>query len=47
MKSKNKRNGFAILLLDIIFVAIGIFLLIIGLLENKEILKETTATLVR
>jgi len=46
MSQKNK-NGFAALLLDLLFVAIGIFLLIIGILAVKGLLKEGASTLIK
>jgi len=40
MKSKKNqnKNGFVVLVLDILFIAFGIALLISGLLSNKDIL---------
>jgi hypothetical protein len=37
-EAKGVKNGFAVLVLDIIFVAIGLFLLITGLLAQKDVL---------
>jgi hypothetical protein len=39
--SKNQnKNGSLVLVLDILFVAIGIILLILNLLKNRNILSE-------
>ncbi len=37
-KKSQKKNGFVVLVLDILFVAFGIILLVTGLLRNKDIL---------
>lgn len=36
-KNSQKKNGFAVLILDVLFVAIGIAVLFISLLKNKDI----------
>jgi hypothetical protein len=37
-RNQKKKDGFAVIILDIIFVAIGLFILITALLGNKDIL---------
>jgi hypothetical protein len=37
-KGNQSKNGFAVLVLDILFVAAGIFLLIVSLSHSKKIL---------
>ena len=36
-KNSQKKNGFAVLVLDILFVAAGVVVLLISLLRNKDI----------
>ena len=38
IKMTNNKNGFFIILLDLLFVAIGVGLLILGLSQNQNIL---------
>ncbi len=45
--ANTKKNGFAVILLDFIFVVLGIYLLILGIIQNRNILASVIDAIIK